>query len=168
MGLDPDRRGLVVGIQLRLLPLAWGSGTATALSARATPLLVVAVALSSSLQGTTERQAFTHSHRFADSAQSHARPESICFAHSTQPHAAGVDTHSDPLAADANSANADAHSVAAHADSANADTDSATTSNADAKAEADPNADADPDAPAPNAVAQTASDADAEIPEADA
>jgi hypothetical protein len=52
MVLDSGWRQLVVGIQLRLLPLAWPSGRSASLSARAASLLVVAASVPAPLQGT--------------------------------------------------------------------------------------------------------------------
>jgi hypothetical protein len=107
MGLDSNRRRLVVGTGLRLLQMARRSRGTTSVSTASAPLLVVSISLPSSLPAT---------HGDANSAETH-------------PHSAASDTNTAGTHAD--SANAHSASVRSDADSLETDADS-TNSNATA------------------------------------
>src|SRR6266404_6271262 len=84
VGLDPGWRRMVVGRRLRLLQMAWTSGQTSAMSASATALLELAVAMLSRMSA-SGRSAFAPaatSHLWA-TARAGSATDSLCSASST-------------------------------------------------------------------------------------
>ena len=118
MGLDSNRRRLVVGTGLRLLQMARRSRRAASVSAASAPLLVVSISLPSSLSAThRDANSAETAHRFRNAHSASVRSDADSLetdAESTNSHSASIDrksdaveTHADPRDSNATPAVAD-------------------------------------------------------------